>query len=435
MPLSDIVNVTITKATAAASKQSFGTLLIAAYHTHWSDRVRTYNASSALTTMVSEGFAVTDPAYRAMAAALSANPRVKKVKLGRRDTTWTHLVRITPVPHNTAVYSGKINDLPWTFTSDGSATLAEVCTGIAAAITALAGVSADGSSGTAVDVTADAAVTLFDVTYGAGDYSWEDVTPATGVVTDLTAINASDADFYVFGLDMTSSLAIVAAAGWAETQTKIFLYHTADSTVKDPSNNTNVMRALKALSYVRTAGIYTEKYTAFSEDAWAGVVLPFNPGEATWAFKVLSGITVSVLDATAQGAIENANGNYYVSVGDDNDTRWGVTAGGEYIDVTQSIDWMVATIGQRVYSWLRSAPKRSYEDASVSAMKNEIFACLALGQRRGVVAIDPAPTVDAPKVLDVDPSEREARHLPDVTFSFRLQGAIHTVDIAGTVSV
>jgi hypothetical protein len=43
--------------------------------------------------------------------------------------------------------------------------------------------------------------------------------------------------------------------------------------------------------------------------------------------------------------------------------------------------------------------------------------------------------VSAPDVADVSTTDRANRILPDVTFSCRLAGAFHFVEIAGTVSV
>ncbi len=60
---------------------------------------------------------------------------------------------------------------------------------------------------------------------------------------------------------------------------------------------------------------------------------------------------------------------------------------------------------------------------------------MQLGIVRGVIAADPAPFSDGPKVADVSVVDRGNRHLPDLTFSFRLSGGIKTVDVQGTVSV
>jgi hypothetical protein len=61
---------------------------------------------------------------------------------------------LTPTVANSTVYSGTVDGVAWTFTSDSSATLAEVLAGIAAAITAVSGATV-ANTGTAVTVTRD----------------------------------------------------------------------------------------------------------------------------------------------------------------------------------------------------------------------------------------------------------------------------------------
>ena len=62
----------------------------------------------------------------------------------------------------------------------------------------------------------------------------------------------------------------------------------------------------------------------------------------------------------------------------------------------------------------------------------------ALGARHGltgVLAADPVPIVQAPLVADIDPADKAARILPDITFQATLAGAIHKLVITGVLSV
>jgi hypothetical protein len=132
----DIASVTITRANVTPSRAGFGTPMILAYHTLNADRVRSYSSLSA---MSADGFRSHDPAYRAAAAAFSQTPRPRRVKVGRRALAPTQVIRLTPVaPSAGEVYSLKVDGLAVTFTADGTPTVAEVCTGLHAAIGALA---------------------------------------------------------------------------------------------------------------------------------------------------------------------------------------------------------------------------------------------------------------------------------------------------------
>lgn len=138
--LDDLVNVSITSQTRTVSRQGFGTPLIAAYHTRWADRVRSYTSLSAMRT---DGFKTSDPVYKIAAAVFAQSPAPKRVRIGRRASAFTQVVDLTPTtPGNLEVFTVEVSGLAATFTADASATLAEACTGVAAAINALADVDA-----------------------------------------------------------------------------------------------------------------------------------------------------------------------------------------------------------------------------------------------------------------------------------------------------
>jgi hypothetical protein len=140
-----IANVTITRANVTPSRAGFGVPCIAAYHALNNDRVRTY---SSLAGMASDGFRSHDPAYKAAAAMFSQTPRPRTVKVGRRASAPTQIVRLTPVsPSASEVYTLKVDGLEVTFTADSSPTVAEVCAGLQAALAALADVDAILSGG------------------------------------------------------------------------------------------------------------------------------------------------------------------------------------------------------------------------------------------------------------------------------------------------
>lgn len=438
MPISEVVSVTITIETARVSRQGFGVPLIAAYHTKWTDRVKTYTVASALTTMVGEGFATDDPAYLAMQAIASQSPRPKQAKIGRRNTTWSQVVRLVPTVANTTIYSGTVDDLPWTFTSDGSATLAEICTGIASAIDALAGVTASGVSATHVDISVTAAAKLMNVSRptGAGVFTFFDATPGTGVATDLATIRAADGDFYGLVLDTTGRDAIEAAAAVAETWRVVFASNSADSDQLVDATTDDVGSEMQALSYRRTGHSYHKDYDSFLGAGWLGVMLPYEPGAATWAFKTIAGVSVSTeLSTTEVETFTDKGINFYTTVGGVNVMRWGVASGGSYMDDTISVDWATSRIEEEVWALLASTPKLPFTDASGDRLGGTILGVLLLGVQRNVFAGDPVPTVTVPLVADISAIDRAGRVFGTIEFTARLAGAIHQVDIAGSVSI
>jgi hypothetical protein len=138
--IDDIANVTITRANVTPSRDGFGTPMVLVHHALNNDRVRTY---SSLTAMAGDGHRSHDPAYKAAASLFSQTPRPRTVKVGRRASAPTQIIRLTPVsPSASEVYSLEVDGLAVTVTADASPTVAEVCTLLQAALAALADVDA-----------------------------------------------------------------------------------------------------------------------------------------------------------------------------------------------------------------------------------------------------------------------------------------------------
>lgn len=438
MALEDIVNVTITTETARVSRAGFGVPLVAAYHTHWPERVRSYTSSSVLSTMVDEGFTTSDPAYLAVQAMVSQSPRPKTVKIGRRsEGAWTQIVRITPTAAvNNAVYAVSVNGVTRSYTADGTATLAEICTGLATAISLDAGVTASGVSGTHVDCTSDNALTIHTYEYVVGqsqNFSIVDVTAEQNIATDLALIRAADTDWYGLVIDSPSSQEIADAAAWAETQRLVFIPTTSDTDVLG-SSTTDLMSDLQDASYVRTGLEYHHKQNSFLGAGWLALMLTYPPGQATWNFKRVAGVAVSSLSETQIANIKAKSGNFYTTVGGLNIMQDGVSAGAEFLDITVFVDWLRARITERVFALLGNQAKLPYTDASVDLVKSEIYAQCIQGVKQGGLVAD-SIVVDAPLVSEVSSQDRAARLLPDVTFSARLAGAIHSIEIRGNLTV
>lgn len=143
--LDDLVNITVSTRTRTPARRGFGTALILAYHTKYADRVRTY---SSLAGLVTDGFKTSDPVYKIAAALLAQPTSVRTFKVGRRALPYTQVVDLTPTtPAASEVFTVEIGGLEASYTADATPTVAEVCTGLASAINALADVDAILASG------------------------------------------------------------------------------------------------------------------------------------------------------------------------------------------------------------------------------------------------------------------------------------------------
>ncbi len=439
MPIDDIVSVTITTESARVSRQGFGTPLVASYHTEWTDRVRRYSSGTVLSTLVSEGFDTDSPTYLAVAKMVSQSPKPKTIKVGRRsEGAWTQVIRLVPTAAFLTEYAVSVDGVTCSFTSDADDVLADICTGWAAAInSATTGVVASGASGTHVDITSDDELLIHTAAYvptKLQNFSIKDATPEQNIATDLALIRAADADWYGFVIDSPSTLERIDAAAWAETQNVIFATESADTDIIS-SSTTDLFSDFQDDSLARTVALFHPEQDAFAGAAWLGLMLTFLPGQATWAFKTLSGVTVTEITETEIGYVLGKSGNIYTEVGGVNITRLGTSPGGEFIDTTTVVDWTKARIQEGVFAMIANLPKLPYTDEGVDLVKAVIYGVLQTGIGQGALAASPEPLVEAPLVSEVDPVDRANRLLPDVSFSATLAGAIHAVEIRGNLTV
>jgi hypothetical protein len=430
MSLADIVAVTITATTAAPTREGFGTPLIASYHSEWVGRVREYTSLAGL---VSDGFATDSATYLIAAAVLAQNPKVKSFKVGRRALAPTHIVELAVNDATEGlVYSGKINGVAFSYTVPAAQSTTQVATALEAVIDPL---------GTWTSVPSTNKVTVTSATPGERlvfselnrELGYRDATTDPGLATDLNAILLADSSWYGLLIDGNSEAEIAAAALWTETQKKIFVATTSDTLVKDAGSTTDIGADLDTAAYARTGLIYSE--SPYAGAALLGDRLPDDPGTDTWAFKTLATIPYSNLNPTEVAALDAKHVNHYTRIAGINITRKGWSSAGEYMDITRSIDWLSARIQERIYAILVNSRKLPYTDRGVDVIRAEIMAQLDIAIGLGMLAATPAPTVTAPKVADVDPIDRANRLLPDVTFTAQLAGAIHQLEITGTLQV
>lgn len=435
MSLDQLVQVSISTQTTGVSQAGFGVPLVCAYHTVFPERVRSYTS---LAGMVSDGFAVTDAAYLIAQALIAQNPKLPTFKVGRRALAPTMIVDCTPTAQNDTDYTVTINGTDFTYTSDADALVSEITAGLLALVNAGAEPVTATDGGTELTLTADVPGDVFTLELSDdydGDDLWyrEDVSTDPGIATDLAAIVLYDADWYGLCLDSQSSAEIVAAATWTESNSRLFGATTGDSEVPT-SGVGDVATSVSGSNRARTFLTYDKHPHDRAAEAWMGAVFPKDPGSATWMFKTPSGPTARIYTATQVGYLEAKSCNFFSPIGGVDIMQNGVTAAGEFIDITRGIDWFKARAQERIYGRLVNLDKIKYTNAGVGVIESELRAQLNEGIRKGLLAASPAPTVTVPDVADVSSANKIARILPDVAFEATLAGAIHKVVISGVVS-
>jgi len=388
--------------------------------------------------MVTDGFTTSDPEHKAVSAILSQNPKVTKVVVGRLANAMTHVetVDFSAFVANTTTYSLTIDGSAASFTSDATATAAEISAGMKLAIDALSKpVTVTDNLAGLLTITATVPGALFTLETDRSLMKRENTTADAGIVADLTAIKNENNDWYTVHLTSQSKNEVVAAAVFVETLIKQMIVSSADDDILDVGVTTDIASVLKAANQARTSTMFHEKPHQYAGAAWAGKVLPTDPGSATWKFKTLASVTTSVLTDTEKANAATKNANVYVTEGGVSITQEGKASSGEFIDITLFVDWLRSRLEERIFGRLVGLGKIPFDDPGIAIIESEIRAQLDEGIGLGGLAALPDPTVTVPLAADVSAVDKASRTLTGVSFSATLAGAIHKLTINGTVSV
>lgn len=431
MGIRDIVNVQITRQTTPVSQLGFGVVMILGTHKVFNERIRYYQEADAI---LDDGFLSTDPEYVAALAVLSQQPRPIQVAIGRRSVDDV-VVNVDTVELNT-VYTVTINGTAFTFNSGGTPTAITIAAGLVAAINGgsepvTATDNLDGTFDLAADVTNIAYTLVVDA-----NMSLDTLVASDALQDDLTAVNDENDDWY--GLMLTSRVEqdVLDAAAWTEARIKLFGTASDDVDILSAVSTTDIGFLLSDAEYARTFIMYHDDAAdIYPEAAWFGKQFPTNPGSTTWAFKTLATIPSVKLTDTQRINAQAKNVNTYETRAGVNITYQGKVAAGEFIDIIRGLDWLQARMTERIYSRLVNLPKIPFTDTGVAIIEAEIRAQLDIAILQGLIAANPQYTVTVPLVKDVPFNDRANRFLPNVTFFATLAGAIHALEVQGTVSV
>lgn len=449
MALSDIVNVTITRVTSTISRIGFGTPLITGFHTVFAERAKVFSSVADIAT---EGFldatptsgVIADPILTAARAIFAQDPAPDRVIVGRNANPPVHteILTIATVTDNTQ-YDVTVNGNTTDFDSGGSATAASISAGLTAAIDALAGGAndqfdaVDGTGTITLTAGTNAAAGVFELTVlDRALITRENTTSDPGVVTDLTAIQAANDDFFAVVPTSQGKAEILALAGSVEAliaPKRLLLVASADDDILSNTSG-NIADDLNP-GFARTALMYHSRPHTSPNGAWGGKLLPKDPGSVTWAFKTLATIEPDVLQTGEITNIETNEANHYTSIAGVAITQQGTVSSGEFIDIQHFISFIETRLQENVFARMAAVDKVPFTDPGIAIIEAEVRAVLQLGIAQGGFAASPEPTVTVPRAADVSLVDKANRTLPDIKFTATLAGAIHAVTINGVVSV
>jgi len=424
--IADVVQVTVNVADTRVTQAGFGTPLIfdliaAAV---FPERVREYPNLAAVVI----DFAETTKVYKAANALFAQSRAPQKVKVGRRD--------VGDANHTTALNAIESEDTDWYMLVTSYKSSADI---------------------NELDIWISTRSKIFLA-------SSEDVDVLTNVDTDVLSLlkaKTSDRTSYMWshqaGVDVTGAGYTIASgvinvnkvAHGLQVGDPVTFLNSSGISVDGNNTVASVVDADNftcATTAADEAGPDTVDYFAryvFPEIAWAGYMLPSDPGSETWFGKQLTGITATPkteMNPTEEAEVLSKNGNLYTPLGGIGHTHPAVMVSNRFIDIQRGIDWLEARIGEAITNRLLNEPKIPYTDAGASIFQGDISSVLDLALTNNVLGplLDDSGDlyrINIPKVADQLQADRTARYFPGITVEAQLAGAVQSLEITVNAQV
>lgn len=445
MAISDIISVSIAIADSAPKAPAFDTPLIMAKAPYVGAREYTLD-SSGLVSMAADGFATYSRAYQLVQRMAGQTGGAGSAQIYSRVAQQTHVLNLTVDIAKTRVgqvlefdisYQGVTSSISHTIvtnTVDAILDAIEILIDASAAGLAGIGVAPDNASATLLALTADVAGDFILIDLG-GDpsFSLEDVSVAgTNFADELTAAKALLGES-VYGLliDGFSETEINIAATFAEANAMVFLGQSPDQEILESGQTDDIASDLAA--FTRSAVCFTRNMSSDWAAGLLGLQLGKTAGSSTWAFKTISGAEADVLSTTHFSAARAKRALLYTTERGVAHTWDGFAASGRYFDITHGVDFLKADIETRVYQLLLNQEKVPFTATGLAQVEGQVRAALAAAEASGLII--PGWTVTMPSLTGYSSVDKAARILRTVKFSATLQGAVHSVTVAGVLTI
>lgn len=177
----------------------------------------------------------------------------------------------------------------------------------------------------------------------------------------------------------------------------------------------------------------------FPEAALVGATAGKPAGSITYKNVTLKGLTPKILSTSEITAIHNAHAIAYTLTSGYGSTTEGMTTGGEYVDIMDAQDFVVQNVATAVQQLLIKSDKLAFDNTGISQLENAVVNVLRDAANNGIIALSdegvPMYNVSFKPRSGTKASDRTARRYVEGAFTFSLAGAIHTVEVIGTIEI
>ena len=162
-------------------------------------------------------------------------------------------------------------------------------------------------------------------------------------------------------------------------------------------------------------------------------------GSFTYKNMILSGVAAQELTDTEIEAIHKKGGITFLAKAGDNVTSEGKVAGGEYIDIIDTEDYIIQQLAYKTQKVLNQSAKVPYDNNGIALLETVAVDVLQGAYNNGMIITNedgtPGYSVSYALREDTAATDRANRHYMGGNFSFALAGAIHEVEITGSITV
>lgn len=172
--------------------------------------------------------------------------------------------------------------------------------------------------------------------------------------------------------------------------------------------------------------------------ALVGEIAGRTAGSFTYKNLILSGIEPQELSDAQIDAIHAKGGITFVRKAGDNVTSEGKLAGGEYVDILDVEDYIIQQLAYRTQKLLNNASKVPYDNNGIAMLEAVAIDVLQSAYNNGMIATNADGAADFAVNYaareDTSETDRANRRYLGGTFRFALAGAIHEVEITGSIT-
>lgn len=465
IPLSHVVNVTISLSPTAIALAGFGQLGFVTDETPKSsakfrvaDRVRVYSSLSAVEAdwePTSEVVAAAIPYYAQRATIfvviLASAAETSAVLRGGEIEDLSAALAIDNDSFDIEVDGSTINVTGFDLTAAGD--LSGVATALTTAITGVTATVSDDKlvlTTDSVGKSSNIAIpSVSEATTALGLIGGAKTETGLGVETPKEALSAARIVNNIFyGVlnhrKWRDSQAAVDTADWVEAQGLMF-FNTSNNPASLTADDTHIIAQLKAKTLDRTISTYSSSPREYPSAALAGraFIVNFEGTNTTITLNLKQAPTITVedLDTNEKLNLESHNGNAVCVIAGVNVISDSRMASGQFLDTIHGTDWLTNRIETDVFNVkFQSNTKIPYTDEGVSVLRQAAEGGLRQAVTNGLVA----PGNDAEgnfvplgyelftiPVSQVSPSDKSNRIYRGLSFKAVGAGAIHSSVIDG----